>query len=80
MQHLTLPDRLEVSFLTKDHIVPRGSHFEFRPRYNAYFSSFFNCKAANRICTCGKLTWLTMSLQEDVQKMQLRNQILREFA
>ena len=37
MQHLTLPDRLEVSFLTKDHIVPRGSHFEFRPRYNAYF-------------------------------------------
>ena len=37
MQPLTLPDRLEVSFLTKDHIVPRGSHFEFRPRYNVYF-------------------------------------------
>ena len=37
MQPLTLPDHLEVSFLTKDHIVPTGSHFEFRPRYYTYF-------------------------------------------
>ena len=37
MQTLTLPDRLEVSFLTKDQIVPGSSHFEFRSRYYTYF-------------------------------------------